>query len=285
MRVAGSGMPRARTLGAALRHARKRSGLSLREAAQQLGLAHSTVGRWESGDSMPAAKDVATLLAVLNVHDAERDEIAALTRDSAEGDWLASGPTGMSQQLAGVMECERSAKHVTEWSPMVIPGFLQTSDYARAIISPGREGGPEADTLVMLRMGRRDLFMRPEPAEVVALIAEPVIHGGIGGPKVMRDQLRHLLAMSKHDTLTVQLVDVGGDWHPGHDGPFIRYRYRTRPPIVYLEHYRSGAFLSDEAHVTAYEGAVDMIRRAAMSPEESLDRVAEVLAEMEKEQA
>jgi DNA-binding XRE family transcriptional regulator len=274
-------MPRARTLGAALRHARKQSGLSLRDAAQQLGLAHSTVGRWESGDSMPAEKDVAALLTVLNVNDAERDEIVALASDSAEGDWLTSGPPGMSQQLAGVMECERSATHVTEWSPMVVPGILQTSDYARAIIGPGREGNPEADTLVMLRMGRRDLFMRPEPAKIEALIAEPVIHGGIGGPKVMRDQLRHLRAMAKYDTITVQLVNLGGDWHPGHDGPFIRYRYRTQPPIVYLEHYRSGAFLADEDDVAAYEAALNMIRREARSPEESLDRITEVLTEME----
>jgi transcriptional regulator with XRE-family HTH domain len=282
MGIPGSGMPRARTLGAALRQTRKRSGLSLRDAAQQLGLAHSTVGRWESGDSMPAEKDVVALLEVLNVSDAGREEILALARDSAEGDWLASGPPGMSQQLAGLMECERTARHILDWAPLVVPGILQTSDYARAIIGRGRENDPDVQTLVMLRMGRRDVFMRPDPAEFEALIAEPVIRGGIGGPKVMRDQLRHLLAMSKLDRITVRLVAMGGQWHPGHAGPFLFYKFGIQSPIVYLEHHRSGAFLADEADVAAYESAVDLIRREAMSPEESEDCIAEVLNEMEE---
>jgi transcriptional regulator with XRE-family HTH domain len=276
-------MPRARTLGAALRQARKRTTMSLRDVSHQLGLAHSTVGRWESGDSMPAEKDVAALLAVLNVDGAERDEILALVADSSETDWLVSGPQGISKQLAGVMECERTATSITEWSPLLIPGFLQTNAYARAIISRGLgEGDPAVETLVMLRMGRRDVFMRPEPAELEALIAEPVIHGGFGGPKAMRDQLRHLLAMSKLDPITVRLVKIDGEWHPGHMGPFIVYRFGIQPPIAYLEHYRSGAFLGDEADTAAYETAVDQIRSVAMSPEESMDRINDVLTEMEK---
>jgi hypothetical protein len=124
--------------------------------------------------------------------------------------------------------------------------------------------------------------MRPEPAELDILIAEPVIHGGIGGPKVMRDQLRHLLAMGKLDPITVRLVALDGEWHPGHSGPFLLYKFGIQSPIVYLEHHRSGAFLGDEADVAAYESAVDVIRREAMSPEESADRIADVLSEMEK---
>lgn len=202
--------------------------------------------------------------------------------DSPETDWLASGPPGIAQQLAGLMECERTAGHITDWAPLIVPGILQTSDYARAIIGRGREGDAEVETLVMLRMGRRDVFMRPNPAEFEALIAEPVIRGGIGGPKVMRDQLRHLLAMSKLDPITVRLVAMDGEWHPGHSGPFLFYRFGIQSPIVYLEHHRSGAFLGDEADVAAYESAADLIRREAMSPEESADRIAEVLTEMEK---
>jgi hypothetical protein len=124
--------------------------------------------------------------------------------------------------------------------------------------------------------------MRLEPAELDILIAEPVIHGGIGGPKIMRDQLRHLLAMSKLDPITVRLVSIAGEWHPGHLGPFILYKLGIQAPIVYLEHHRSGAFLGDEADVTDYESAVDTIGRQAASPEESMDRIAEFLAEMEK---
>jgi transcriptional regulator with XRE-family HTH domain len=276
------GMPRARTVAAALLHARKAAGLSQREVAHRLGVAHTTIGRWEGGDTMPSPADMSALMTAFDIVGTERDQILALVLDSPETDWLASGPPGIAQQLAGVMECERTARHITEWSPMVVPGFLQTGNYARAVIGRGRESDPAIETLVMLRMGRRDVFMRPEPAELEALIAEPVIHGGIGGPKVMRDQLRHLHAMSKLDPVTVRLVNIGGEWHPGHSGPFIYYKFGIQSPVVYLEHHRSGAFLGDEADVAAYESAVDQIRQEAMSPEESADRIAQALTEMEK---
>jgi transcriptional regulator with XRE-family HTH domain len=275
-------MPRARTIAAALLHARKAARLSQRDVAHRLGVAHTTIGRWESGDTMPSAADVSALMQVFDIVGTEREQIQSLVLDSPETDWLASGPTGVSQQLAGLMECERTAGHITNWAPLLVPGVLQTSDYARAIIGHGRAGEPEVETQVTLRMGRRDVFMRPDPAELDILIAEPVIRGGIGGPKVMRDQLRHLLAMSKLDPITVRLVSLAGEWHPGHQGPFILHKFGIQAPIVYLEHHRSGAFLTDEVDVAAYESAADAIRRVAMSPEESVEHIAEVLTTMEQ---
>jgi transcriptional regulator with XRE-family HTH domain len=276
------GMPRTRTLAAALRQARKTKGLTLRAVAQQVGVVHTTIGRWEKGGSLPDPLQVSALLAALEVTGVEREEIMALAQDSAESDWLAAGPSGISKQLAGVMECERTALHIIDWSPLVIPGVLQTSDYARAIIGRSKLTQNEVSTQVTLRMGRRDVFMRPEPAELMIMIAEPVIRGGIGGPKVMRDQLRHLLAMSKLDAITLRLADIAGEWHPGHAGPFIHYTFGIQPPIVYLEHHRSGAFLVDEADVAEYESAAGEIRRVTMSPEESAEHIAKVLTEMEK---
>lgn len=276
----GSGMPRARTLAAVLRQLRVRAGLSQRQVAEELGVVHTTVGRWEKGESVPDAETVSALLVILKVTGDEREEVMALARGSAETDWLASGPSGISQQLAGVMECERTTRKATTWSPLVMPGVLQTIEYARMIFSGANLDPTDIDTRALLRMGRRDAFTRSEPAELHALIAEPVIHGGIGGPKVMAGMLRHLLAMGAHDNITIQLVGMTGEWHPGHAGGFTIYDFDLQPSIVYIEALKSGSFLVG-ADVEVFKTAAEQIRRVAMSPEESAGLIADVLSTLE----
>lgn len=284
MGSSSSGMPRARLLTAALRQALEdaKPKLSQRQLAQKLGLAHTTVGRWLSGDVLPSAEDVSAILAVLEVSGDGRNQIMELARSSSDADWLASGPLGISQQLAGAMDCERTARTMVECGPLIIPGMLQTSEYARAIIG-GKKGSPHTDTRVTLRMGRRDVITRDDPATLEALIGMPAIRGGIGGPKVMAGQLRLLLKLIEDlESLTVRVFPVDGEWHPGHAGPFIHYTFGPGvPDIVLLEHHRTGVFLVDREDVAAYNKAADEIREVAMSPEASAELIADVLSTSE----
>jgi transcriptional regulator with XRE-family HTH domain len=273
-----AGTPRGRTLAALLKEAREKVGISARELSRRLDVAHTTVGRWENGLTVPEADDVSTLLSCLQVEGEDRERIMSLARGSVVDDWLTSGPSGISQQLAGVMECERTAKHITEWSPLVIPGVLQTSAYARAIMANTTLSPGTAEASVMLRMARRDAITRRDPIRLVALIGEPAVRGGIGGPDVMVDQLRHLLAMAKLDTVSIQIVSVANEWHPGHVGPFILYAFESGlPPILYLEHYQTGAFLVDEDHLKDYHAAVETIRGIGMNPADSIDLISEII--------
>ncbi|HEU5471341.1 MAG TPA: helix-turn-helix transcriptional regulator [Actinophytocola sp.] len=279
----GAGTPRALTLAAVLREARERAGISVRELARRLQVAHTTVGRWEGGRTVPSAEDVSAVLACLKIAGDEREHILSLARGSAADDWLAAGPPGISKQLTGVMECERTARHITEWAPLVIPGVLQTSDYMRAMLAQGTLPPGEVETRVMLRMARRDAFTRRrDPTRLVALIGEPAIHGGIGGEAVMLDQLRHLLDVAELATVTVQIVSVSGEWHPGHAGPFMLYEFdKGMRPIVYLEHHRSGAFVVDETDLSSYRAAVETIRGVGLSPDESREHIAHLITSME----
>ncbi len=276
---------RARSLKAALRSALERSGVSQREVARRLG--HSNVmkvNRWlDEDESPPSAEDTASFLAHINVTGAERDRILSIAR-SADPDWIVSGPTGINPQLASVMECERYARRITECAPLVFPGLLQASDYARSIISRGSPhlSAQDVDNLVMIRTSRRDALTRVEPPDFTAFVGIPAIRGGIGGPKVMANQLALVQQLAGRGNVTIQAFDTAGDWSPALAGPFILYEFDgDLPAAVYLEHHRSGALVVDEADVADYKNAAETIRREAMSPELTVGLIADAIPTLE----
>lgn len=273
---------RARQLAAVLRDVREKSKVSAREVARQLHISHTKVNRWLTGETVPDPEDVSAFLAIIGVAGEERDRILRMAR-STETDWLVSGPPGINPQLASVMECERDAVRITECNPLVIPGLLQTSDYARAVIvRSGRElHRQEIEMRVMVRIARRDALSRRQPVTFDALIGLPALNGGIGGPAVMADQLQHVREAGERSNVTVRAFDLSGDWTAAHDGSFIIYEFSDMPPLVYLEHYRSGAFISDESDVAAYQTAAEETRREAMSPDVTAGLIADVIPTLE----
>jgi len=272
---------RTRQLAAVLRDVLERSDLSRRQIAERLDVGRNKVNAWfaETDPTPPSSEQVAAILALLNVVGDERDRIVHLARTD-EPDWLMSGPTGMNPQLALVMDCERDASAITAWAPLVIPGLLQTSDYARTIIARGNPdlSSHEIENMVMMRNARRDLLVRLKPVTLHAYIGLPAIHGGIGGRDVMVDQLNHVLDISRRDNVTIQAVDLSGDWRPAHAGQFVIYESQGLPPTVYLEHHRSGSFLDSASEVAAYQNAVQQLQEEAMSPDRTAGLIAEVIA-------
>jgi transcriptional regulator with XRE-family HTH domain len=271
---------RARQLAAVLRGVLKGADLSAREAARRLGKSHTWVNDWlrETDPKPPKAEDVSALLAIADVTGEERDRILQLAR-SDEPDWLVSGPPGMNPQLASVMECERDATRISVWSPLMVPGLLQTSAYARSVISRGSPSlsGAELENMVMLRNARRDILSRPNPVQLDAFIGLPAILGGVGGPNVMAGQLEYVQEMARRDNINIQVFDLSGEWFPAHLGQFVIYESEGLPPTVYLEHHRSGSFLDGESDVSAYQTAVQQLKEAAMSPDRTAELIADVL--------
>lgn len=271
---------RARSLGAALRDVRERSTLSARTVAARLGVAHTTVSRWESGAANPTIEQVRKYLDAVESDSGERARILKLAAGHEDTDWLISGPAGINPQLAAVMDYERTATRIFEWAPLIVPGLLQIEDYAAAIVSRSSASIEPRETRnrVMMRMARQSALTRLDPTELHAVIGTPAIHGRIGGSRVMAAQLGHLIRMSERSNVTIQAYDPSAaeEWTPAHAGPFIIYEFADVDPVVYLEHHRSGAFLTDK-DVAAYKAAADIIRRVAMNPEESAEFIASVI--------
>lgn len=276
--VTTSFSPRARQLGAALKAAREDRGVGVRELAGRMKLkSHSVISLWESGKRVPSPEDVASYATAIELAEDERQALVEMARHAKEPHLLAAGIPGVPEVLGTLMEIERTARLIIDVSPVkVIPGMLQTGDYARAVMG----NAPGADTRVAMRLARADILTRRNPVELVALIGEEALQQPIADPDVMVEQLRHLRVMAKKSAVTVQVIPARTAWHPGMTGPFELVEFEQATPIVHLEHYRASAFVFDDDDVAAYQKLAQFLRKeVAMSPEESVELIAKVIKE------
>ncbi|ASU79848.1 XRE family transcriptional regulator [Actinopolyspora erythraea] len=271
--------PKARALGAELRECRIAAGVKQRELAKQLDVSYVSISRYETGARTPQPEDVAQILATLGVTGEKYAELVDMARDADQPNWLDTGHTGIRRELTTLIEFERTAQRITDVATIVIPGLLQTSDYARAILG---ETSSDIEARVAMRVGRRDTLMRRDAPEFVALIWEVALREPLGGYRTMADQLRHLTAMAERPNVTIQVLRTGSTrWHPAHAGSFILFNFPKSAPIVHVEHFQSTAFLHKQKDVLGYESATTTLRELAMSSDESVEFIAKIRDEME----
>jgi transcriptional regulator with XRE-family HTH domain len=259
------------------------SKLSQRELAKRCGVSHVTIGRWLSGETRVSLENTVTVLTAMGIVGDEREDILKIARGEDDQPWVTSGPPGTYQQLTGSMEMEATAASMFEWSPLVVPGLLQTESYARSIIGANAKLTPvEVNHLVTLRLGRQHAIRREAPIRLTAILGLPAIQGGIGGPKVMASQLRHLLKVSTDAAaVTLLVARVDGGWHGGLLGTFVLYEFDKLPSIVSLEHHRTGSFVDYPEDVAAYTELAADLRERAYTPDETRDLLQQEIATKE----
>jgi transcriptional regulator with XRE-family HTH domain len=264
----------AEELGAALRLLRTNASLNVRDMGAKAGVSAANISHWETGNRLIPLERLTDLLDALDVDNDEREQLVGLRRQAEGPGELAAGGPSVEPLLAQLIEHEQAASKITNFALSAIPGLLQTTDYARAIIGDSSDAGVR----VALRAGRRDIVTRETaPVELVALIDSEVLVRPIAPRDVMVRQLRHLLYMAKFPNIAIQLVpSTEPGWHPGLHGSFVVLEFPLAQPIVHVENYRASAFLWDEADVAAYIAAAEKIQKRAMAP----DRTAEVIEEM-----
>ncbi|GAA4845313.1 helix-turn-helix domain-containing protein [Saccharopolyspora rosea] len=278
------GSPKARNLGAELRKVRDEAGINQRALAQKMEIARPRLQRWENGTTVPSVEDVAIYLAMCGLAKGpERERLLDLARDVDAENWITSDLPGTHSSLTTFIEFERTCTSMVNVAPLLIPGLLQTADYSRAVMAG--LGSGEIEKRVMLRLGRQNiLWRRRNPLRFTAVIVESALRERVGGPHVMADQLYNILDVAKRDNVSVHVIRSGGQRvHAAHAGPFIVFRFPKAPPIVHIEHYRSSVFLYNTREVADYVRAEEDLRSMALSREDSLELVADIAAEMEKE--
>ncbi|MFD5391464.1 Scr1 family TA system antitoxin-like transcriptional regulator [Streptomyces sp. NPDC127074] len=176
------------------------------------------------------------------------------------------------------VEFERDAATIRTFESQVIPGLLQTTDYARALLRTGR---PDSlDDLVTARMTRQSLWERDSPPRAWFVLDEQALHRNVGGAEVMACQLQRLLKAGQEPRTVIQVVPQAVGAHPGLAGPFTILSFGQGPDVLYVDSFSEGRTVLDAAEVDAAAHAYDLLRSYALSPEASAEVIGARLEEL-----
>ncbi|MGQ0838921.1 helix-turn-helix domain-containing protein [Actinokineospora sp.] len=260
-----------------LRRYRIDAGLSTTKAGELLGISQSQVSRVETGSRGLKPDEIAAMLGLYQVPAARREEIMELVRQSAEpGWWVSRFGTQLPQQWQALIDYEKRATTISDYEMSGVPGLLQTTDYARAIIEGTAERplpSAELDAKVSARLGRQSILSRSTPPTLSVLIHESALRLPVGGPGVMRRQLLHLCDMSDRPAVSIQVVLLAAGPHAGLDGSFRLMDIPDEPSVVYQESKTRNAFLEQE-DVDIYRLAWQQIGSVALLPGQSREMLA-----------
>lgn len=269
----------AHELAASLKGLRERAGLSTRALGQKVDASAAAISNWERGERLPREFQLELILTALNATEDETERLLGLRRQAEGPGQLVSGTPSIGPQLARLIEYEQAAVRITDVAPLLIPGLLQTGDYARATLGDH----PDIETRVRLRIGRREVVTRTrEPAHLDALIDSEALLRPIAPPHVMADQLRHLLAMADLPNVSIRLISsTAPGYNPMLAGPYILLEFPTAPPIVHVEHYQASAFIWQQQDVAGFMAGRDEIHKIAMTPADSARVIRKIAHGME----
>jgi transcriptional regulator with XRE-family HTH domain len=258
--------------GAELRYYRTRAGLSQKDLASKANVSHDVISKIETGERPPAEDFPPRLDAIPDL-----DTRGALTR---LWDHLKKGQKqrlhGWFQEWADI---EAEATALRWYEPLVVPGLLQTEEYARAILSVRPDGSlDDLDEQVAARLARQAVLDRPDAPQLWCVLDEGVLHRAIGGPKVMRSQLYRLAEAAEHPKTTIQVIRAAGA-HAGLLGGFIIADLDARPPVAYLETAAEGHVTDSPSAAAHVALSFDRLRAEAESWASSRDLIRRVAEE------
>ena len=273
---------RRRKLGAELRALRTSAGLTSGEAARLAGWHQSKVSRIETGTSGVKPADVRLLLDVYGVADPQLRELLLVLSGSGDGGgrhhWWHAYRGVLPPTYRDFISLESQASGMRTLEATVIPGLLQTPEYARAVTEAALEGVPEErlDALVEVRLARQDVLRAEPPLELSAVLDEAVLRREVGGPGVMSRQLIRLVEAARLPQVRLQVLPFTAGAHIGVTGPFVIFSFSRASDldVVVLDHLTSSLYLERKEDLRAYVEAFNALSIHALSPEDSLDFIA-----------
>ncbi|MFF9809462.1 helix-turn-helix domain-containing protein [Streptomyces coeruleorubidus] len=273
---------RRRKLGAELRALRTSAGLTSGEAARLVGWHQSKVSRIETGTSGVKPADVRLLLDAYAVADTQLRELLMMLSGSDDSGgrhhWWHAYRGVLPPTYRDFISLESQAGAMRTLETTVVPGLLQTPEYARAVTKAAVEGLSEdrLDTLVEVRLARQDVLRADPPLELSAVLDEAVLRREVGGPGVMARQLERLVEAALLPQVRLQVLPFAAGAHIGVTGPFVIFSFSSTSDldVVVLDHLTSSLYLERKEDLQAYTEAFNALQIHALSPEDSLDFIA-----------
>ncbi|MBA0127590.1 helix-turn-helix domain-containing protein [Haloechinothrix sp. YIM 98757] len=272
---------RQRRVSSELRRLREEQGMTCEDVATALGCSISKISRMETGVRGLNVDDVAAVLGVLHVPARHREELLTLVRNGAQRNLVHIGGK-LPDPLKDLIRAENEAVALYNYESLLVPGLLQTGDYARTVI---RTGNPllsedEVDAMVTARMSRQAVLSRYRGPTLSVIVDEMALRRPLGGAGVMHGQLQHLLGMIQRPKVELRVVPFTTEEHPGLGGPLIILEFDDQPTLVSFDARSISGLLEEEPVIQRARLTWRRLRAVALSPEESARLVAEIAGEL-----
>ncbi|MFC9186141.1 helix-turn-helix domain-containing protein [Streptomyces cyaneofuscatus] len=275
---------RRRRLGAELKRLREKAGVSMEDAAERIGGDKPKISRQENGRQGVSKLEIEALLALYGVSDDRlRTALTTLAREGRRRGWWAQYGDILTAGFQEWLSIESDAARILAFQPMLVPGLLQTVEYATEVIRCAEKDATQAkrDSYIEVRKARQEIFTRDNPPQYVCLLDEAVLRREVGGPAVMAAQLARILEVNNPPKLTIQVVPFGQGWHAGTHGPFNIYSYPDPMDldVVNLGYLDGALYLEEDDTVKRYQLAFDELRATALTTRQSMQLVSSVQRE------
>ncbi len=255
-------------LGAVVAHFRMQAQLTQRALAERMCVHEETIASIEQGrrallpdfaEQLDRILDTRGVLTLLLKHLPERNKYPAWAQP--------------------FIDLEQEAVAISWYESAVVPGLLQTENYARATF---RTTAPplsedEIERRVTARLERQAVLRRDNPVAASFVLSEAIVLARLGGPEVMREQIRHLRACADLPGVSIQILPLACESHAGLAGPFVLLETPGHQQIAYSEAQVSSHLFTDPDEVSTLALKYGMLRMQALNAQETrslLDRLA-----------
>lgn len=269
---------RRRRLGLELARLREAAGVTRADAAAAIGSSVGRIGHIESGRNVPGKADLIVLLRDnYGVDETTLSTLEELRREASKRGWWST--YGLPESLAGYIGLESDASSVRTLELELIPGLLQTEEYARALYAlPGRLAGKEVDRRVAARMQRQQRLTGPNRLHLTAIVSQAALERCARQTSVADAQLRQLVERAQWPNVELLILPFDLGLHVGMSGPFslLSFPDELLADIAYQEYAVGGHIIDDESVVSQLDTLLSKLRGQALGSDESLTMITEL---------
>jgi transcriptional regulator with XRE-family HTH domain len=266
-----------RQLGAELRRLRETARRTVAEVAAELGWSESKLSRIETAHTGIRNTDLEHLLRLYDVAAAERRRLTVLAGQARQRAWWEAYGDALPNAYETYIGFEAEATSIFNYEAQVVPGLLQTDEYARAVTEADGvfDHADVIDQRVAIRMARQAVLTRNPAPHLSVIIDEAVLRRPIGGVDVMRRQLMRLIEATGRPKITIQVLPFAVGAHRALAGSFVILEFSSGPdhPLVYCEGMTGGVFRSKPDELRSYWMSFEALRTAALDPGKSAELI------------
>ncbi|AWK08746.1 transcriptional regulator [Streptomyces spongiicola] len=247
------------TYGEWLKAQREAAGLTQQELADASIMTRSHIAHIEAGRRIPSKEDARRLDRALGTGD-------------VLSSFLPRENVAVADYFESARQLEQQATVIQEFALSLVPGILQTEGYARAVLRPGAtpRGEEECDRLLVTRLERGKVLSDPVTPLVCALLDEAVLRRHVGSPKVMTEQLTHIVRLAESERIRVHILPFGVGYHQLLQGMLSLMMFDDQPPVAYGEGVLMGRLHDSPALVETLQRTYTLALGDALPRKESV---------------